>query len=369
MSGKAIRLDDPSPVRLTGRISLADETSSPRSISKRQTKLKRKRSDGPEKRYPNSEQSSNNVTTAVINTKKTRKRKRKKSQCLPHQSYLAETLHKSNNQNINTAQSSVGKSFYPYPTDYNDHFETPLYAYTDIRPLMQIMMNKKIKDHNTKKSSSPQFTIYDPYFCTGRAKSLLEETFKECNAEILVQHQKRDFYKDICKHNIPPHDILVTNPPYSGNHKERCLEFAVDQLKSLGIPFFLLMPNYVASKQYFRKLVLEEKIQNIFVAPSSSRPYEYDHPEGTGHESSPFQSVWFCGFSQDISTKLIKDQFVQTHKSIYKSRESLIPRIATNLKELVYLGCVSGDKRKNPRQRKKMRRLAIQKANQSSCQK
>ena len=364
MSGKPIQLDSPSAVKVTGTASAADKTASPRSNPKK----KRKRQSC------NVDQSSHNVTAAAIgqqtNKQKTQKRKRQKKQCLTHEAPPAEsTSHQSSDKYANKPQS-VGTSNYPYPTDYNDHFETPLRAYTDIRPLMQIAIDKKIKVYNTNKSSSPQFIIYDPYFCTGRAKSLLEETFSKCNTEILVQHQKRDFYKDMRKHNIPPHDILVTNPPYSGNHKERCLEFAVNQLKTRGTPFFLLMPNYVASKEYFRKLVLEENIQNVFVAPSSSRPYEYDHPEGTGHESPPFQSVWFCGLSQgpstqELSTKSIKDTFVQTHKSVCKGRENFIPRIASTLQELIHLGCVSGEKRKNPRQRKKMRRLAMQKANQS----
>lgn len=60
-------------------------------------------------------------------------------------------------------------------------------------------------------------------------------------------NQKRDFYLDVTNGDVPPYDILVTNPPYSGDHKERALAFCVASKK----PWALLMPSYVASKQYF----------------------------------------------------------------------------------------------------------------------
>jgi hypothetical protein len=238
---------------------------------------------------------------------------------------------------------------------------------------MQSIIEAKSRSSNISKSNSSEFTIYDPYFCTGRAVTLLKQTFSNHNAKsqakVRIQHEKRDFYKDIRKNKVPQHDILVTNPPYSGNHKERCLEFAVGQLKSHGRPFFLLMPNYIASKEYFRKVVLEQNVENVFVAPSSSQPYEYDHPERTGKETPPFQSVWFCGLSDGSSDTgvttmaAIKDGFVKYHSKHCKGDKRIMPRIASSLQELIRIGGVSGEKRKNPRQRKKMRQLAMQKAN------
>lgn len=50
----------------------------------------------------------------------------------------------------------------------------------------------------------------------------------------------------------PKHDVLVTNPPYSGDHKKRCLEYC----RASGKPWFLLVPNYVATKDYYRLAVL-----------------------------------------------------------------------------------------------------------------
>lgn len=161
---------------------------------------------------------------------------------------------------------------YPYPTDYNDHFETPARAYDDIFPLLErALATKDAKRNGTggdgnaggAPGSDDHATIYDPYYCTGRSADLINDAFRRHGSasrvppsRVRVRHEKRDFYDDVKRDAVPHHDVLVTNPPYSGNHKERCLEFAVDQLRERGRPFFLLMPNYVATKDYFRRIVL-----------------------------------------------------------------------------------------------------------------
>ena len=275
---------------------------------------------------------------------------------------------------------------YPYPTDYNDHFETPARAYDDIYPLLEYILAKKQKSKHSKKKkkkqgSTNEATIYDPYYCAGRAATLLSALFQRHHnnekqipcTSVRIQHEKRDFYNDIQQNTMPKYDILVTNPPYSTNHKERCLEFAVNQLKQHGRPFFLLMPNYIASKEYFRTIVLGsgKRVQTFYIIPSSKYPYEYDHPEGTGHETSPFSSVWFCGLSYGdqmniTDTKAVTDAFVKYHSSNNYASPTGVPRIATSLLELIRIGGVSGEKRKNPRQRKKMRLQAMQRASGGS---
>eukprot|EP00985_Skeletonema_marinoi_P000163 scaffold51_cov152-Skeletonema_marinoi.AAC.4 len=246
---------------------------------------------------------------------------------------------------------------YPYPVDYNDHFETPQRAYADIYPLLRYCLQKH------KKSNKEEAIIYDPYFCTGTAATLMEQTFKSNKDKsplpcpTRIHHKKADFYVDVQQNKFPQYDILVTNPPYSSNHKERCLDFVVNQLKKNGRPFFLLMPNYVSTKEYWRKIT--QNIQVVFIAPSTSHPYEYNHPEGTGHEKSPFESVWFCGVSGNEDMKALKDAFIKFHS---KHTSTPIPRWAESLQGLIQVGGVSGEKRKNPRQRKKMRLLAMQKS-------
>ncbi len=275
--------------------------------------------------------------------------------------------------------STVGS--FPYPTDYNDHFETPARAYNDIFPLMEFILAKKMKmkahpPNGNRVGCHKSAIVYDPYYCAGRAAILLRKVFQRQNSRkssmpIHIHHEKTDFYRDIQQNTVPPYDILVTNPPYSEDHKERCLEFAVNQLKNHGRPFCLLLPNYVATKEYYRKIVLgdrgnteSKKVQTFYITPSSNHPYEYDHPDGTGHAVSPFASVWFCGLSceGEMDTKDAVDKFVKFH-SLRAPSPTGTPKIVTTLQELIQIGCVSGARRKNPRQRKKMRSQAIERTN------
>ena len=304
-------------------------------------------------------QADNAVPSPPKNTNNKRKKNRKRKRS------ATQVTDDSHDTNISNKQWSSGS--YPFPTDYNDHFETPQRAYADIYPLLQYCLQKN------KMSSNEEAVIYDPYFCTGSAATLIEQTFKSYKdksplpSPVRIHHKKADFYVDMRLKKFPPYDILVTNPPYSINHKERCLEFAVNQLKSNGRPFFLLMPNYVSTKEYFRKIT--QTIKVVFIAPSSNHPYEYNHPEGTGHEKSPFESVWFCGVNGNEDMKALKDAFVKFHSkhtssssSSSSSSASSTPRWAESLQGLIQVGGVSGEKRKNPRQRKKMRLLAMHKS-------
>jgi hypothetical protein len=110
---------------------------------------------------------------------------------------------------------------FPYDTDYCDHFETPPQAYDDIAPILDLLLL------STQKPSRSKVTIYDPYFCDGRAGRVLRELGFQ------VQHDKRDFYKDIQNGEIPHHDILVTNPPFSDQHKK----VNIHEPFALSLPF------------------------------------------------------------------------------------------------------------------------------------
>jgi hypothetical protein len=221
------------------------------------------------------------------------------------------------------------KPCFEYKVDYNDHFETPLVAYQDILPLLDGLKPKRT-----------HHILYDPYYCNGRTAVLLRQLDFE-----QVIHAKRDFYKDIEQNSVPKHDTLVTNPPYSESHKEKCLEFCIKQLLKENRAFFLLMPNYVAARNYLRRLLTEQNCMEdvAYLVPSS--PYEYDHPEGTGHDIPPFNSLWFVGIGKENIIRL---------KEAWKSRPGG-PKFITSLKELEDLSVISTERRPNPRQRKKRR--------------
>ena len=89
---------------------------------------------------------------------------------------------------------------FPFPTEPDDHCESPKEAYAHIVPLLRIL---------DPKDQSP--TIYDPYFCDGAVKRNFEELgFPN------VYNRKEDCYKVWESHSLPSFDILVSNPPYSG---------------------------------------------------------------------------------------------------------------------------------------------------------
>ena len=125
-----------------------------------------------------------------------------------------------------------------------------------------------------------------------------------------VINQNRDFYADVAADAVPPHDLLVTNPPYSGDHKQRLLDFLLSRAQQ-GRPFLLLMPAWVAGTDYWRaflrklakrrrrtaapggRRVLERRAGVFYVVPREA--YAYVHPEKTGHATPPFSTIWFCG--------------------------------------------------------------------------
>lgn len=238
---------------------------------------------------------------------------------------------------------------FEFNVDYNDHFETPFNAYQDILPLIDglspSMPKSKPRENGiTERTCRKDHILYDPYYCDGRTKVYLERLGFNC-----VVHEKRDFYKDIEESCVPHHDTLITNPPYSDNHKEKCLEFCVQQFRERGRCFFLLMPNYVAARNYYRTTLGDSLHDVAYVVPAT--PYEYDHPEGTGHEAPPFASLWFCGVGRDRIREL-QEVWDKDHVLIPGSR-GCIPRFVSSLDQLVSLGFISVQKRPNPRQRKK----------------
>ncbi|CAM9367076.1 unnamed protein product [Scytosiphon promiscuus] len=228
-------------------------------------------------------------------------------------------------------QRDVSKH-HPFPTEYGDHFETPLQAYRDIEGalgLLSKLLGKKRK----------HLRIWDPYYCAGRTPRLLGQLgFHK------VEHSNQDFYKLVREKRQPKHDVLITNPPYSGDHKKRCLEYC----RASGKPWFLLVPNYVATKDYYRLAVLGPAAgpggEPFYVVPETK--YAFDHPEGTGHTDSPFTGVWYvhCG---------IHNQAVFEGTAAEKRGGIEVLR---SLKELSQTGAVTTERRLNPRQRKALKK-------------
>lgn len=175
------------------------------------------------------------------------------------------------------------KPEFPFETDADDHCESPLEAYKDIVLFL--------KDCNDRKSSSAEIFVYDPYFCNGAVvKNLNSLGFSN------VHNRKEDCYKVWGSSSYPSHDVLVTNPPYSGNHIERLMEHVTS--KSFGNrPWMLLMPQWVHKKDYYisktkgiRPFYLIPRKRYVYLPPPSFRESK---KSDVHKKSSPFVSMWF----------------------------------------------------------------------------
>jgi hypothetical protein len=248
----------------------------------------------------------------------------------------------------------------PFSADYNDHFETPQRAYADLAQAVIDRLIPAVNGSAPKELPRTSITLYDPYYCQGRTKELLQEL-----GFTSVVHDCRDFYRDIREKQVPHHDFLVTNPPYSESHKEQCLRFAFSQLQpreeEKGRSFGVLLPAYVTLRQYYRQILNEFHVSDddtagtTTIAPTSTQKricvfyvvphvaYEYDHPEGTGKDQVPFVSLWICGVQYQHAQQIFQQ---------YERQSRLNYRLFRSIRELEIHGIVSGVKRPNPRQRR-----------------
>ena len=220
---------------------------------------------------------------SFTNNGKAKKKKNKKlrqQQLMAHLSLRAE------------ATTPVVSRDHPFEVDAADHCETPFQAYQDIEPfLFRIALAlKKPKD---------KLRIYDPYFCEGSvAKHLTRLGFTN------VYNANEDFYKCIEEKRIPDHDVLLTNPPYSGDHFRRILSFCGKSKK----PWLLLLPNFVCRKQYYQPAIGGEGVKPLFLIPDPLKPYRYWAPGRKGFEernqakgTTPFETFWYVDMAGLVS--------------------------------------------------------------------
>jgi len=167
---------------------------------------------------------------------------------------------------------------YPFQTEPEDHCESPPEAFSDIAPVLQYLaadLGKSRKD----------LKIYDPYFCDGKVISHLGSLGFQS-----VYNRNQDFYTAI----VPDHDVVVTNPPYSGDHIEKLLAF----VRKNGKPAILLMPNFVCQKPFFRAHDFTFWIppsRYVYYIPKGFRKNDgkHNHVSSLGVRNSPFISFWF----------------------------------------------------------------------------
>lgn len=121
---------------------------------------------------------------------------------------------------------------FPFPTEADDHCESPLYAYEHVVAILRALYRLS------------ESTIYDPYYCDGGVvRNLNSLGFAD------VYNVKEDCYKvwQQQQQQLPSFDILVTNPPYSGDHvsqllfvvKLHCIKFLLENFPLYSLPLLL----------------------------------------------------------------------------------------------------------------------------------
>eukprot|EP00569_Conticribra_weissflogii_P004919 CAMPEP_0171332108 /NCGR_PEP_ID=MMETSP0878-20121228/3161_1 /TAXON_ID=67004 /ORGANISM="Thalassiosira weissflogii, Strain CCMP1336" /LENGTH=617 /DNA_ID=CAMNT_0011832807 /DNA_START=38 /DNA_END=1891 /DNA_ORIENTATION=- len=150
-------------------------------------------------------------------------------------------------RNVESMGDSSGKPSFPYPTNPDDHCETPLQAYQDILPILDELCR------SLRCGKKDSLRIYDPYYCDGSVTKHLS-TLGYNN----IYNVKEDCYsvwkskEDGTNNggNYPQLDVFLTNPPYSEDHIEKLMSHITSP--SFGnTPWLLLMPNWVHKKDYY----------------------------------------------------------------------------------------------------------------------
>ena len=160
------------------------------------------------------------------------------------------------------------------PRDPADDCETPAVAYAHLAPLLTKLAQRL-------KKPVADLRVWDPYHCAGGVKSRLGAL----GFTRVVNDPELDFY-DVVDGAAPPppHDVLVTNPPFSGNHARALFQYlrSKDGEKGDATPFAVLAPEYVHRKAWYAPrggvfyMVPESRYE--FVAAGGGRSENTDVP-------------------------------------------------------------------------------------------
>ena len=67
-----------------------------------------------------------------------------------------------------------------------------------------------------------------------------------------VHNKNEDCYAVMASGQLPSHDIVISAPPYSGDHLERIVEFCMSPAQASKI-WLLLLPNWVERKPHLEQ--------------------------------------------------------------------------------------------------------------------
>jgi len=282
------------------------------------------------------------------NLKKKSKKLLKKTKSEKTTKTKAKQTKQDDNQKQETVEDEtedIPEIVYPFEIDPLDHCETPEIAHEQICQSLTYLCKEVL--HKEKS----ELRIYDPFYCEGRVVSNLSK-FGFTN----VYNRCEDFYSVQQAGTLPEYDVIVTNPPYSGDHIEKIMKFCV----STGKPWFLLLPNFVYTKDYFSSaLVSEGKVipQRLFYIVPKNR-YLYWTPKGRHQQkskdkTSPFITFWYIniGPTVEVALKWLSDQ--QKTNYILAKKLSQLPEHVLDPNDIRAKKIKNARKRQKFAQRKK----------------
>ena len=182
-----------------------------------------------------------------------------------------------------------------FVADDADHAETPLRAYEDLAPVLRALaaaLNKSVAD----------LRIYDPYYCNGTMKRHLGSL-----GFVNVSNINTDFYAAARSGTVPTHDVVVTNPPYSGDHIARLFAWLTskNQAAAGGVPWMVLAPNFVYMKPFFQPIQTGSAL--AILAPDSRYVYDNVGQARGCLRTAPFASLWYIDAGHVMTSRALVD--------------------------------------------------------------
>lgn len=306
---------------------------------------------------------------------RTKKRKSSEDENIVSRTPLKKSTSEKQYQPPSSKEPALQPGSHPFEVDDSDHCETPLRAYQDLVVVLDQLLVDKNKTNKNPKRPRSSLRIYDPYYCDGGVKLKLASL-----GFTNVINENRDFYQDVQDGKIPDYDVLVTNPPYSGQHMEKLLDFCVAQQNQKAKPSFLLLPHFVYTKDYYARALSPIKSPKAtffsFLVPSIR--YSYVPPAWVANRSgaslalakgkgttAPFPSFWYCCHLQGVIDTVWFQETFGASGSIRSQHKSGLryARYATDIPRDFKGEFDPTKKRPNPRARKRMRLAAMAAAN------
>ena len=164
---------------------------------------------------------------------------------------------------------------------------------------------------------------------------------------INVINNNRDFYHDIQHNNIPDYDILITNPPYSCDHKLKLLNFLknnythqVDhhhhqyQLQKQqqhhyshhdNRPFALLLPAYIATKSYWKDFL--SSFNNYNNDDINNHKINNNNYNNSNNNNGNNNNVNKCRFPSNLSYTTIPTSVTSTNMLKQNNQKNSIMNI------------------------------------------